>query len=147
MNRMINRLGKTRSPGKQRQKTQTCNMHYRCISKKCNILIKSTKSNFFQKVKSFFYFKFITCKVKHLKRFFIFLFWWLELAANESQKSLSQNITILEQISCHLFVCFCFDGTWISYSICTPCLLLHFRSWTVGNAGGTECETVKVKVS
>ncbi len=38
-------------------------------------------------------FRFITCKVKQFKCF-LFLFWWLDLTANESQKSVSQNIRI-----------------------------------------------------
>ncbi len=41
--------------------------------------------------KTFIDFRFITCKVKHFK---YVLFLWLELTANESQKSVSQNFRI-----------------------------------------------------
>ncbi len=50
-------------------------------------------SSTFSKTETFKYFRFIACKVKHFKSFFV-LFWWLELTANESQKSVSQNIYI-----------------------------------------------------
>ncbi len=43
--------------------------------------------------KTFIDFRFITCKVKHFK-YVLFLFLWLELTANESQKSVSQNFRI-----------------------------------------------------
>ncbi len=56
------------------------------------------KSNFFlvtylKKIETFIDFRFITCKVKHFKSV-LFLFWWLEPTANESQKTVSQNFRI-----------------------------------------------------
>ncbi len=59
------------------------------------------KLSLISKSETFIYFRFITCKVKHIKGFFFFFFffWWLELTANESKKSLSQNIRIFPKIN------------------------------------------------
>ncbi len=73
-----------------------------------NIGRNTSKTNWIWWKGSFFlvtYFKkwnyIITCKVKHFKSVLFFLFWRLELTANESQKSLSQNIYIWVSINDH----------------------------------------------
>ncbi len=50
--------------------------------------------NSFKKSETFIYFRCITCKVKHLKKNVFFNFDEITITANESQKSVSQNIRI-----------------------------------------------------